>query len=159
MAILETVDKLHQAIAWPGDIPITNRYTMGIAGERFFREIKDHGRIVGTYCEECDLTYVPATLFCERCFAQLDEWVPVESTGTVFTYTVLFRGLDDEPLDEPVVLAYVKLDGCDGGLIHYLDEVDPEDVFIGMEVEAVFKDAAEREGSILDLEYFRPVLD
>jgi uncharacterized OB-fold protein len=159
MAILEKVDRLHHAIAWEGDIPITNRYTMGVAGERFFREIKEHARIMGTRCEECDLVYVPAALFCERCFAQLDEWVHVASQGYVFTYTVLFHDMDGQPLDEPAILAYVKLDGCDGGLVHYLSEIDPEDVFIGMEVEAVFKDAAERQGSILDIEYFRPLAD
>jgi hypothetical protein len=137
-------------------MPITSRYTAGIAGERFFREIKDNARIVGTVCKECDLVYVPARLFCERCFAELDEWVEVPARGSVFTYTVLFRDLDDEPLDEPAVLAYVELEESDGGLIHYLGEVDPEDVEIGMLVEAVFQDAANRVGSILDIAYFRP---
>jgi uncharacterized OB-fold protein len=157
MAILEKVDKLHHATAWRGDIPITSRYTAGIAGEKFFREIKDNARIVGTYCENCELVYVPAAMFCERCFAELDEWVEVASQGTVFTYTVLFRDLDDRPLDPPAILAYVKLDGSTGGLVHYLGEIDPEEVYIGLEVEAVFKGAPDREGSILDIEYFRPV--
>jgi uncharacterized OB-fold protein len=157
MAILEKVDKLHHAVAWKGDIPITSRYTAGIAGERFFREIKDKARFLGTRCEACDLTYVPATMFCERCFAELDQWVEVPNRGWVFTYTVLHRDLDDKPLDPPAVLAYVKLEGTDGGLVHYVGEIDPEDLCIGMEVEAVFKEAAEREGSILDIEYFQPV--
>ena len=159
MAILEKVDKLHHAIAWRGDMPITSRYTAGIAGERFFRAIKDEARILGTRCDACRLTYVPATMFCERCFAELDEWVDVASRGQVFTYTVLCRDLDDQPLDEPAVLAYVKLDDCDGGLVHYLGELDDDCLCIGLEVEAVFKDAAEREGSILDIKYFRPVED
>jgi uncharacterized OB-fold protein len=157
MAILEKVDKLDHAIAWRGDMPITSRYTAGIAGERFFREIKDHARILGTHCQACGLIYVPAAIFCERCFAELDEWVEVPSRGTVFTYTVLYRDLDDKPLDPPKVLAYVKLGGSDGGLVHYLDEIDPEDVYIGMEVEACFKKASERTGSILDITHFRPV--
>lgn len=157
MAILEKVDKLHQAIAWEGDLPLTSRYTAGIAGERFFRALKDEARILGTRCESCDLVYVPATMFCERCFAQLDDWVEVPSTGYVFSFTVLFRDLDDQALDTPRVLAYVKLDGCDGGLVHYLGEIDYTELYIGLEVEAVFKDAADREGSILDVQYFRPV--
>lgn len=157
MAILEKVDKLHQAIAWQGEIPITNRYTAGVAGERFLREIKDHARILGTRCPDCDLVYVPAALFCERCFAQLDEWLEVSSQGRVFTFTVLFRDLEDRPLDPPAVLAYVKLNGSNGGLVHYLGEVEPDQVFIGLEVEAVFKEASEREGSILDIRYFRPL--
>jgi uncharacterized OB-fold protein len=157
MAILEKVDKLDRAVAWRGDIPISSRYTAGIAGERFFRELKDNARIVGTVCSACDLVYVPATMFCERCFSELEEWVEVPSHGRVFTYTVLYRDLDEKTLDPPVVLAYVKLEGSTGGLVHYLGEVDPETVYIGLEVEAVFKDAAEREGSILDVKFFRPV--
>jgi len=157
MPILDKPHQLEHAIAWRGEIPISSRYTAGIAGERFFREIKDNARILGTHCETCDLVYVPAAMFCERCFAQLDEWVEVESRGTVFTYTVLYRDLDDQPLDKPAILAYVKLQGSDGGLIHYLGQVDPEDVYIGMAVEAVFKAPAEREGGILDIQHFRPV--
>jgi len=159
MAILEKVDKLHQAIAWQGDIPITSRYTAGIAGEKFFRTIKEDARFLGTRCDSCDLVYVPATMFCERCFAALDEWVEVSSTGHVFAFTVLFRDLDDRELETPRVLAYVKLDGSDGGLVHYLGEIDRRELYIGLEVEAVFKDAADREGSILDVQYFRPVED
>jgi uncharacterized OB-fold protein len=157
MAILEKADKLHHAIAWKGDMPLTSRYSAGIAGEKFFRAIKDEGKFLGTYCEACGLTYVPATMFCERCFAELDKWIEVPNRGTVFTYTVLFRDLDDQPLDEPQVLAYVKLDGCDGGLVHYIRETEENLTYIGLEVEAVFKAAAEREGSILDIEYFQPL--
>ena len=159
MAITGKIDKLHDAISWPGDMPITSRYSAGIAGERFFRAIKDEARILGTHCAACDLVYVPATIFCERCFADLDEWVEVSNRGEVLTYTVLYRDLDDQPLDPPAVLAYVKLHGSTGGLVHYLGEVDPEEVHIGLEVEAVFKDAAGREGSILDVLHFRPVTD
>lgn len=159
MAILEKVDKLHDAVSWQGDMPLTSRYTAGIAGERFFREIKDRARIVGTHCEACGLTYVPATMFCERCFAELEAWVEVSSQGKVFTYTVLYRDLNDKPLDEPTILAYVKLHGSDGGLVHYIGETEKNHVHIGMEVEAVFKGEAERKGSILDINYFRPVAE
>jgi uncharacterized protein len=157
MAILEKVDKLHHARAWKGDIPITSRYSAGLAGERFLRAIKDQGQFVGTRCPECDLIYVPAAIFCERCFSALDEWVQVPSQGYVFTYTLLYRDLDEKPLDPPAILAYVKLDDTDGGIVHYLGEMEPDQVYIGMEVEAVFKDEAEREGSILDIAYFRPI--
>ncbi len=36
-----------------------------------------------------------------------------------------------------------------------MGEVDPEQVQIGMRVEAVFKE--EREGNIFDIRYFRPI--
>jgi uncharacterized OB-fold protein len=156
MPTLKSASSPSEATAWEGDIPISSRYTAGIAGEAFFREIKDKGRLLGTRCSTCELTYVPPVMFCERCFAQLDDWLPVADTGAVFTYTVLHLDLDEKELPEAEVLAYVKLDGSDGGLIHRLGEVDPDDVEIGMQVEAVWKPPAEREGSILDIDHFRP---
>ena len=50
----------------------------------------------------------------------------------------------------------VRIDGTDGGLIHYIEGMDPEDVAIGMPVEAVFKPKNQRKGSILDIKHFRP---
>ena len=58
MALLERDPRA--PAAWHGDLPVTSRYTAGLAGERFFRAIKDEGRILGTLCTECDITYVPA---------------------------------------------------------------------------------------------------
>jgi len=141
--------------AWLGELPVTSRYTYGLAGERFFRAIKDEGKILGTRCSNCERTYIPATLFCERCLAQLEEWVDVGTTGEVHTFTLLYENYDGSPRGEPEIVAFVKL--ADGGLIHRLDEVDPEDVAIGMTVEAIFKPKAERQGSILDITHFKPV--
>lgn len=140
---------------WLGDLPVTSRYTYGLAGERFFRAIKDEGAIMGTHCVNCERTYVPATLFCERCLAELDEWIDVGTIGKVHTFTLLYANYDGSPREIPEIVAFVKL--ADGGLIHRLEEVDPDDVTIGLTVEAVFKPMAEREGSILDITHFKPV--
>lgn len=139
-----------------GEILVYGQYTFGIAGERFFREIKDNGRIMGTRCEQCSLTYVPPRIYCERCFDGLKEWVAVPSTGTVHTYTIAHFGLDGAQLPEPTIIAMVQLDGVYGGLVHQLGEVRPAEVKIGMPVEVVFKDKAERVGSINDIAYFKP---
>ena len=141
--------------AWLGELPITSRYTYGLAGERFFRAIKDEGRIWGTFCPRCNHTYVPAVSFCERCLNELDQWVDVGLVGEVHTFTVLHVNLDGSPREEPMVVAFVSLG--DGGLVHFLGQVDPAAVYIDMPVEAVFKPAAERQGFILDIRYFQPV--
>ncbi len=153
---MDKVNIITQAKAWVDRFPLTGRYTYGIAGERFFREIKDNARFMGTRCPTCDLVYVPPRLYCERCFAHLDEWVEVSPVGTVATFTVLYVDLDENPLSEPQIVALVELDGADGGLVHFLGEVEPDDVYTGMPVEAVFKPAEERVGAITDIRYFRP---
>jgi uncharacterized OB-fold protein len=143
--------------AWMGDLPVTSRYTFGLAGERFFREIKENARIFGTRCNTCERTYVPAALFCERCMSELDEWIDVGTVGDIHTFTLLQRDYDGSPLQEPRIVALISF--ADGGLVHLLGEVDPDEVSIGLKVEAFFKPKAERKGSILDIEYFRPVKD
>ena len=141
--------------AWSGDLPVTNRYTYGLAGEKFFRTLKDEGHILGTHCSHCDVTYVPAAIFCERCLGKLDEWVDVGTRGEVDTFTFLHVNIDGSPRDKPEIIAFVRFG--DGGLIHRLDEVDPEQVEIGMMVQAVFKPKKDRIGSILDIDHFKPI--
>ena len=153
MTLLERDPQAPQA--WFGNLPVTSRYTFGLAGERFFRAIKDEGRIMGTHCPKCDHTYVPATLFCERCLGKLEEWVDVGSQGEVHTFTLLYQNYDGSTREVPEIIAMVAFG--DGGLIHRLSGVEPDDVEIGMLVEAVFKDPPDREGSILDIAFFKPV--
>jgi len=138
-----------------GDLPVNSRYTYGLAGERFFRAIKDDGQILGTRCPDCSRTYVPAVLFCERCLGQLDEWLDVGTVGEIHTFTLSYENYDGSPRDTPEIIVLIRL--ADGGLIHRLDEISPDAVSIGMSVEAVFKPQPEREGSILDITHFRPV--
>ncbi len=140
--------------AWVGDLPVVNRYTYGLAGEKFFRALKDKSQILGTYCPHCDVTYVPATVFCERCLAQLDQWVDVGTTGELITYTFLYVNYDGSPRSEPEIIGFIRF--ADGGIIHRLGEVKPEQVEFGMMLQAVFKPAPERTGSILDIQYFKP---
>ena len=139
---------------WLGDLPVTSRYTYGLAGERFFRAIKDQARIYGTYCSACDHTYVPATLFCERCLGELDRWVDVGISGQVHTFTLLYQNYDGSPKQVPEIIAFIRLG--DGGIIHHIAGIDPFDMTIDLKVEAVFKPTEERTGSILDITHFQP---
>ena len=153
MTLLERHPKASNA--WLGNLPVVNRYTYGLAGERFFRAIKDEGKILGTRCPQCDMVYVPATTFCERCLNELTEWVDMGITGEVYTFTLLYENYDGSRRKTPEVVAFVQLG--DGGLVHRLGEMDPEEVEIGMLVEAAFKPKSKRIGSITDIMYFRPL--
>jgi hypothetical protein len=66
----------------------------------------------------------------------------------------LHVNLDGSSSDVPQIIAFIRFG--DGGLIHRLGEIDPEQVNFGMTVQAVFKPASERIGSILDITYFKP---
>jgi uncharacterized OB-fold protein len=154
---LERISDPRKIKHWMGHMEADYQYTHGIAGERFFKEMKENARIMGTRCKECGLTYLPPRLFCERCFEKLDEWVEVGKKGEVHTYTVAHIDTDESRLRELIVWAMIKIDGVHGGFVHKLGEINPQDVKIGMSVQAVFKPKRERTGSMLDIKYFKPV--
>ncbi|HSJ51956.1 MAG TPA: Zn-ribbon domain-containing OB-fold protein [Actinomycetota bacterium] len=131
------------------------RWDAGVAIGRYLDGFKA-GRILGRECRGCVRVLVPPRMFCERCFRNTDGWVEVEQTGVVQTFSICHVRWDMEPLDPPELPAVISIDGSDGGFLHKLGEVAPENVRIGMAVQAVWRPEDERRGSILDIAYFRP---
>ena len=130
----------------------------GVAIGRFLQELKE-GRLIGTHCSQCDRVMVPPRMFCEHCFAPADEFVPLQDTGTVITFSLCYVTWDMVRLEEPQIPAVVAIDGASPGMgiMHLLGEVDPKAVKIGMRVQAVWKPEEEREGAITDILYFKPL--
>ncbi|NIO38418.1 nucleic acid-binding protein [Candidatus Bathyarchaeota archaeon] len=141
---------------WPGDMEADYIYTLGVAGERFFKEIKENVRIMGAKCSCCDVVFVPPRVYCEKCFTRLDKWIDVGTKGEVYTFTTATISMDGKKLETPVIYALIKFPGTCGGLIHKIGETKPEKMRIGMRVEAVFKPLEERKASINDIKYFKP---
>lgn len=141
------------------DFAVDARYAWdtGIAVSEYLRGLK-RGVILARECRECRRILVPPRMFCEECFRPTDRWVEVRDTGRVNTFSICYIRWDMERLKEPEIPAVVEIDGASAGVgfMHKLGEVRPEDVRVGLEVEAVWKPEEEREGSILDIRYFRP---
>ena len=129
-------------------------YDAGAIRSRFLTEIRDNQKLVGIRCPECNLVYVPTRSVCLKCFGNLTEFVEVGQTGTLTTYSIVYRSEPYYPVDPPFVYGIIKLDGADTGLVHFISEVDFQDIRVGMRVKAVYK--KERVGSILDIKYFKP---
>ena len=140
-----------------GEIQIGYSWTVGKGGEHFLTELRDNKKMTGTRCRQCGRVFVPPRVYCEECYADDVDWVDVEPKGTLITFGDSYIGADGKTLDKPWILGVVRINGSEGGFLHYIGEAATKDLKIGMPMEAVFKD--EREGSILDIEYFRPVKD
>jgi uncharacterized OB-fold protein len=130
----------------------------GVAIGRYLQELKN-GRLMGVRCDECGRVVIPPRNFCEWCFLPMDDWAELPDTGTVNTFSLCYVTWDMQYLDDPQLPAVIDIDGTNPrvGIMHMLGEVDPDDVKIGMKVQAVWKPPEEREGSILDIKYFKPV--
>ncbi len=134
-----------------GALPVAFHYTPGVGNTAFFEALRNRGVLLGSRCEACAFTYLPARIFCERCFAELQADTECGPGGTLESFTVGYVGIDGEPLDEPVAVGLVKLDNADTVLIHHL--VGESAWEIGIRVEATI--TPDRSGSIRDIEGFR----
>lgn len=140
-----------------GTMPVQFLYTAGVAGERFFSTLRRRGKFAVTRCAECQVTYLPPRIYCERCFADLSEtWKEVSPVGRVHTYTIVHRDRSGRPLAAPEVVACIRIDGTDGGLVSRLLNVEPAAVRMEMPVEVVLAPPRQRRGLLADIIGFAP---
>ena len=140
------------------------RWDTGVAVGRFLQGLKE-GRLLGVHCPGCRRTLLPPGGFCELCFVALERWVPLKDTGVVNTFSISYVNWDASRRETPETPAVIEIDGASPGMgiMHLIGEVGETvdeiraRVAIGTRVEAVWKPAGEREGSITDIRYFRPI--
>jgi uncharacterized OB-fold protein len=151
-------DEFRSGIAVDYAVDARYAWDAGVAIGGYLDGLKD-GRILGRRCDGCRRILVPPRMFCEQCFRPTDAWVQVEDTGTVNTFSLAYITWDMRELKDPDIPAVIDLDGATPGMgiMHKLGDVDPKTVRTGMRVKAVWKPAAERTGSILDIAYWTPI--
>lgn len=134
--------------------PVKNLYTAGVAGQYFLTQLKEKGRIMGTPCRECGVTYVPGRIYCEQCLSPLEDWVDMGLFGELFSYTKAYVDREEERREEPLLIGALKMG--DGLLIHFLLDTKIEDLKVGQPFQVLLKPLEERVGSLRDILGFRP---
>jgi uncharacterized protein len=129
-------------------------YFAGESASRFFHELRENRRIMGTRCTKCKRLLVPARAYCDVCMAPTDEWEEVGPEGTLETFTIITTAFPGLPAP-PIVMAYVTLDGADTALINLVHGLDLSDIEVAAQnlntlprVKVVFVD--EPKGRITD---------
>ncbi len=156
MTFAEKTTDLKKLRHWDGNMECDYIYTSGLAGERFFTELKKTGKFYATRCERCGVTYFPPRIYCERCLGEIRDWKEVPLEGTIEAFTTARLDEEGRELETPEVWALVKLPGVNGVLVHKVS-VPPEKVKRGLRVRAKLKPAMEMTGEITDIESFTPI--
>jgi uncharacterized OB-fold protein len=145
-------------ITWDDEYKVTYDWDSGVAISAYLEGLKE-GKLLASYSPGTDRTVVPPRTFDELSWTPIDDLRPLPGTGTVNTFSLSMVNWDATRRDEPLMPAVIELDGASPGMgiLHMLDDVKPEDIEIGMRVEAVWKPEAERQGAITDILYFRPI--
>ncbi|MBU2489623.1 MAG: Zn-ribbon domain-containing OB-fold protein [Proteobacteria bacterium] len=132
-------------------------YAVGLYGSKFFQELKENRRLVGSKCPDCGKVYVPPRKVCGGCFKEMKEFVEVGPKGTISTFTIVrYTFIDPETgVQRPVPYGYgfVRFDGADTVFQHFVELDEKHPIKIGARVETVFRE--KMEGTIRDILYFR----
>ena len=146
--ILYNFDELRGDFAWD----------TGIAIGQYLAAFKE-GLILGSRCKTCRKVVVPPRTVCEWCFHPMDEYVPLQDTGTVNTFSLCYVTWDVKRIKEPEIPAVIEIDDASPlhDIMHMLGEVEPDNIKIGLRVKAVWKPPEKREGSVTDILYFKPL--
>ncbi|MEM0075854.1 MAG: zinc ribbon domain-containing protein [Nitrososphaerota archaeon] len=140
MPIQERIDSVAKQKSWEDVLSLDYIYTAGIAGEKFFTELKK-GRIVASRCDKCKISYLPPKLYCVKCFSKLEKYIDVGLKGKVAAVTYSYFA--------DTYYAFVTFNSVTGGLIHRVLDTRTK---IGDTVIVRFR--KERKGSITDIEGF-----
>ncbi len=126
--------------------PVLSQFMTGLRDERILGSRSADGRV-----------HVPPAEYDPVTFAPPAELVEVGQDGTVLTWSWQPSPREGQPLDRPFAWALIRLDGADTGLLHAVDVGSADAMQTGMRVTARW--AAQRTGSIRDIECFEPAVD
>jgi uncharacterized protein len=93
------------------------------------------GRLMFKRCQDCAKPHFYPRALCPYCLSDRTEWVQAEGNGTIYSYSVMRRGV---PV--PYALAYVTLDEGVTMLTNIVD-TDLDAIRIGARVRVAFRPA------------------
>ena len=116
----------------------------------FFTALRER-RVVGVRGSD-GRVLVPPAEYDPVTYDRLTEIVPVDSVGTVVSWTWQPAPLEGQPLDRPFAWALIRLDGADLPMIHAVDAGSADQISTGARVHVHWVD--EPVGAITDIAYF-----
>lgn len=112
-------------------------------------------RILGWRCPTSGKVYTPPRGASPTSGEKMDEIVELAQKGTVTTYCVVNLPFEGQRLTPPYVCAHIVLDGADVPMLHLVGGCSPEEVRMGMRVEAVWD--AEPAPTLESIRFFAPI--
>jgi len=140
---------------YKSQINVPYQWWAGETASKFFMVLRDDKKILGKQCPRCGKVYCPPKKTCPSCFTETNSWKEVGPKGKLISYTIVLRQLAALQKKVPVAFGLICIDGADNAMLHYIGDVDVNNITIGMEVEAVFADG--RNATINAISHFKPL--
>ncbi len=145
--------ELVRSVRTPASLEYT--YTAGQATTRFLMGVAQ-GKILGERAPGGKV-YVPSRGADPELGQPTSEQVELPHTGTLTSFCIVNVAFYGQGMEIPYTSGLILLDGADLPMMHLLQEVDVNDVRIGMRLEAVWADESEWAPNLESIKYFRPI--
>jgi uncharacterized OB-fold protein len=134
-------------------IKIDYKYTFG-GQSKFFIELMNNKKLLGTKCTKCGKTWMPPRINCSECYEPAN-WVEMKQAGTIEVSTIVWYTTSAFIKAIPYGIGFIKLDGANTALLQgiFSENLVPSKIKKGKRVRAVF--SKEREGKMTDF-FFVP---
>ena len=126
------------------------------AGElsRFYLELKENARLMGTRCPECGSVYFWPRSWCHDCYVDCD-WVEMSGRGNLTVFSRVEISLSELQREVPFYQGGVHLEGARYATVVILKPPDFDALYVGMPMRAEFLPPEQRTGRPRDF-YFVP---
>jgi uncharacterized protein len=121
----------------------------------FLRGLAD-GRLLAQRCPACGKVYIPPRGACPTDGVPTADEVELPDHGIVTTFCVVNVPYPGQRVTPPYVAAAVLLEGADIPFQHLILGCDPDEVRMGMRVQAVWKPRDEWGTTMENIDHFRP---
>ena len=134
-------------------IAINYRYSYG-GQSKFFIELKNNKKLLGTKCTKCGKIWMPPRINCSECYEPSD-WIVMKQAGIIEVSTIVWYTTSAFIKAIPYGIGFIKLDGADTALLQgvFSENLVPSKIKKGQRVRTVF--SKQREGKMTDF-FFVP---
>lgn len=136
-------------------LDVTFDHTASLQESAYLRGLKE-GKVIGGRTHAGGKVYVPPRTVSPADGAPTTELVELSDHGTVTTFCIVNVPFLGQRITPPYIAAYVLLDGADIAFLHLVLECTPEEIHMGMRVQAKWKPREEWGHTLENIEYFRP---
>jgi uncharacterized OB-fold protein len=140
-----------------GAVTVPYERSTSPSSEAFLTALRDDGEILGGTCTGCGWVDVPPQDHCPDCGADVSDFEPVGTRGTLLAATTVREEGPNQPRDPPYHVGTVRLEGADAALFHVVEGSGDGPPEAGATVEARFRPEDDREGTLRDIACFEVV--
>ena len=105
--------------------------------EGFYKFVGE-GKLMAAKCNKCGAVLLPPRPACSKCMSKDLQWIPVNPTGKLLTYTVIHVPPKEFESKAPYAVGIVRFDNG-GQLLGMVRDVEPAQLQIGMAVTIDFE--------------------